>query len=217
MSRRHSHPDFPRARRDDAFSLIEIMVVMALLSVIVLGLLLMFDQTQRAFRSGMTQTDVLEGGRAATELISRELSQIAPANHAQGVNFYAVVPPFDPLLQPLPGMVAQPGTVNYYRTNLMEEMFFLTRENQNWTGIGYRVSDPLGGVGTLYRYETNVSAIFTDPSVLYTNWLYNVPLTKMSRVLDGVVHFKVRAYDTNGFWITNSINSKITASQSISS
>jgi len=213
MSRRPFHPDLPTARREDAFSLIEILVVVALLSVIILGLILMFDQTQKAFRAGMTQTDVLEGGRAATELISRELSQMTPANQAQGVNFYAFVPRFDPLLQPLPGTVALPGSQSSYRTNLMEEMFFLTKENQKWTGIGYRVSDPLGGVGTLYRYETNVSVISGDPAVLYTNWVAlppnDIPLSRMSRVLDGVVHFKVRAYDTNGFWVNNTINSKI--------
>src|SRR6185295_14642440 len=64
--------------RQAAFSLIEIMVVMGLLVVIILGLLLMFNQTQRAFRAGMTQVDVLENGRTATEMIARELSQIAP-------------------------------------------------------------------------------------------------------------------------------------------
>ena len=40
--------------RRAAFSLIEIMITSALLSFIVLGLLAMFNQTQRAFRSGMT-------------------------------------------------------------------------------------------------------------------------------------------------------------------
>jgi hypothetical protein len=45
------------------FSLIEIMVTVGLLTFIILGLLLMFNQTQRAFRTGMTQTDVL-GSRA---------------------------------------------------------------------------------------------------------------------------------------------------------
>lgn len=211
MNCRLSHPIPSHSWRERAFSLIEILVVVALLSVIILGLILMFDQTQRAFRSGMTQTDVLEGGRAATELIARELSQVTPANRSQGVNFYAFVPTVDPLLQPLPGTPTNSTPVSYLRTNLMEEIFFLTKENQTWTGIGYRVSDPVGGVGTLYRYETNISATYGEPALLYTNWLYNVPLTSMSRVLDGVVHFKVRTYDTNGFWINGYLNSKITA------
>ena len=54
------------------------MVVTALLSVIVLGLMAMFTQTQRAFRTGMAQTDVLESGRMAADLLTRELEQITP-------------------------------------------------------------------------------------------------------------------------------------------
>src|SRR2546427_12839187 len=59
--------------RHSAFSLIEIMVTVALLSFIVLGLLAMFTQTQRAFTSGMTQTDVMQSGRAVVETIARDL------------------------------------------------------------------------------------------------------------------------------------------------
>ena len=59
-----------------AFSLIEVMVAVTLMSVIVLGLLAMFSQTQRAFRTGITQVDVMEGGRAACELMAREMEQI---------------------------------------------------------------------------------------------------------------------------------------------
>src|SRR5258706_1220113 len=62
-----------------AFSLIEILVTVTLLTVIILGLLAMFNQTQRAFRQGTTQTDVLESGRSAMDLIRRELEQMTPA------------------------------------------------------------------------------------------------------------------------------------------
>ncbi|HPC60329.1 MAG TPA: prepilin-type N-terminal cleavage/methylation domain-containing protein, partial [Verrucomicrobiota bacterium] len=64
-------PILRRRRRRSAFSLVEILVTVALLSFIVLGLLAMFHQTQRAFRSSITQTDVLEAGRALTEIIGR--------------------------------------------------------------------------------------------------------------------------------------------------
>src|SRR5260370_29875183 len=56
-----------------AFSLVEILVTMALLSVIVLGLLAMFHQTQRAFTQSLMQVDVLEAGRAATDVMTREV------------------------------------------------------------------------------------------------------------------------------------------------
>ena len=54
----------PARLRRGAFTLIEIMVTVALLSFIILGLMAMFHQTQRAFRNSITQTDVLEGARA---------------------------------------------------------------------------------------------------------------------------------------------------------
>src|SRR4029077_21063962 len=65
-----------------AFSLIEIMVTIALLSFIVLGLLAMFNQTQKAFRSSMTQVDVLESGRAVTDMIARDVEQMVPGQLA---------------------------------------------------------------------------------------------------------------------------------------
>src|SRR5437868_14780146 len=71
-----------------AFTLIEIMIVAVLLTVIVLGLLAMFQQTQKAFRVGMTQTDVLESGRATMHLITRDLEHIAASRNPSVVNFY---------------------------------------------------------------------------------------------------------------------------------
>ena len=194
-----------------AFSLIEILVVIGLLSVIILGLLAMFNQTQRAFRTGMTQVDVLAAGRAATDMIARDLSQITPASYSwDAVNFYAKVQAFAPFLQPLPG-TAIPAE---QRKNLLAEMFFLTRENQTgqprWSGVGYWVGDPVnggpatGGWGTLYRFQTNT--VFRDmpsPRALYNYYNQAVARSNLSsRVIDGVVHFKVRAFTTNGTWIT---------------
>jgi type II secretory pathway pseudopilin PulG len=191
-----------------AFSLIEILVVIGLLSLIILGLLAMFNQTQRAFRTGMTQVDVLEAGRAATDMIARELSQITPASYTwDAINFYAKVQSFPPFLQPLP------GTASPSRTNLLEEVFFLTQENQTgqprWSGIGYWVGDPVnggpatGGWGTLYRFQTNT--VFRDmpsPRSLYNYYNSVARRSLSSRIIDGVVHFKVRAFTTNGTWIT---------------
>jgi hypothetical protein len=133
-----------------AFSLVEIMVVMGLLTVIILGLLLMFNQTQRAFRTGMTQVDVLENGRTITEMLARELSQMTPQSYARTsntLNFYVVLPNYAPLLQPLPGGNGE------RRTNLLEELFFTRRENHDgadgWTGTGYfvRTNDGSGSLG----------------------------------------------------------------------
>jgi len=169
------------------------MVVITLLSVIVLGLMAMFNQTQRAFRAGMTQVDVLEAGRMATHMVAREMEEMSPARQ-RGVNFYASLPTVSIILrQPLTG-----GTTS--RQNVMEEVFFLTRENRQWIGIGYVVTNPDEGIGSLYRFQ-QILNVSQNPAVLYTNFV-NTPVTNMSRILDGVVHFRVRAYNTNGVWMT---------------
>ena len=49
--------------RRRAFSLIEVMVAVSLLSFIIVGLLAMFFQVQRAFRAGTAQADIMEGRR----------------------------------------------------------------------------------------------------------------------------------------------------------
>ena len=193
-----------------AFSLIEILVVMALLSVIILGLLAMFTQTQKAFRTGLTQVDVLEGGRVATDLISGEMAQMAPSRQ-NATNFYTEIPNYTPLIQPLPGS-------SFPRANLCTDLFFVTRRNRDWVGIGYfvRETDPTTGnlrvspvgTGTLYRFETNAPALSGRTPV----HMYNEFLTargsefRATKIMDGVVHFKVRAYNTNGFWVTQNLH-----------
>src|SRR5258706_11489752 len=121
-----------------AFTLVEIMIVMTLLTVIILGLMAMFNQVQRAFRAGMTQADVLEAGGMAMNKIVRELQEVTPGYRA-AVNFQGTLPPNAPGPQPLPAMnPANPS----WRTNVLQEMFFLTRENQRWIGIGYVIDTP---------------------------------------------------------------------------
>lgn len=181
-----------RAKR--AFSLIEVMVVVALLSVIILGLLTMFNQTQRAFTSSMTQVDLLEGGRSACEMIARELEQMTPCYYSNADNFFAnPSPTFD-------ASVAWPlVTPGDNRFNTMEQVYFLTKLKQQWNGIGYEV-DPgavTNGVGTLYRYSTNN----IPPGNLagQAAYMLTLPLTtNFNRIIDGVVDFRIRAYDTNG-------------------
>jgi type II secretory pathway pseudopilin PulG len=208
-SRPAFHDSRPRSR---AFSLIEILVVVALLAFIILGLVAMFDQTKRAFTKGMTQVDVLEAGRAAIEILSRDVSQMYPAPYdSNAVTFYAEIAQFPPLWQPLPGNNPE------QRRNLLEEMFFLTRETNSWKGIGYWVGAtdtgnlPVAannGWGTLYRFQTNTTfrGLVAQPWQLYRAYNnFGQRTQRMNRIIDGVVHFKVRAYDPRGVWITNSL------------
>jgi type II secretory pathway pseudopilin PulG len=197
-----------------AFSLIEIMIVMGLLSVIVLGLMAMFNQTQRAFRLGMTQTDVLEAGRMATDLLVREVEQVTPCYVSVNAPvfgspvFYSTIPSLANVsVQTLLG-----GTVP--RTNVLQDLFFLTRQNQTWTGVGYFVRTNItfppgqgfGPVGTLYRYQTNhtLGQFQLAPGALANGFLIAMNGTDtipVSRIVDGVVHFRVRAFDRFGNWI----------------
>lgn len=196
--------------RRRAFSLVEILVVVSLLTVIMLGLLMMFNQTQRAFRSGMTQTDVLESGRAVTAMLARELEQITPSRGATTVNLSAVNYLNLAYTMSLP---TTSGAIS--RTNVMETIYFLSRENQQWIGTGYMVltnfPDNGSGLGTLYRYAVHCP-VGQDPASLFSDYrttlnsIYNsgISPTNLTRVADGIVHFSLRAYAPDGAWLTAS-------------
>ena len=179
---------------------------MALLSLIVIALMGVFSSTQAAFRASVTQTDVLEGGRAAMDLISTDLRAMAPSggtsNYYTGArNFYAEVLNVPLLVQPLTASTQQ-------RTNVLEQFFMLTRENQTWTGVGYLVvtNTLQNNLYALYRFSmaTNISAA-NGPWLLYSNF-QTISYTNSppwSHLIDGVVGLRVRAYNPNGVWLTN--------------
>ncbi|HZR19981.1 MAG TPA: hypothetical protein VFE51_22040 [Verrucomicrobiae bacterium] len=198
------------------------MVTVGLLTFIILGLLLMFNQTQRAFRTGMTQTDVLESGRATMDIMARELEQMTPSEvpdmlagnfRYRVTNFFAEPSPgFDwrnPLTQDLPGNVNSIPL----RTNLIQRFYFLSKLNQDWLGTGYEVvpDDTNGCVGTLYRYSiTNYPRGAMFDTVNFRGGLIDmsgkfrsfVDPTNMSRIADGIVHLRLRAFARNGYLLT---------------
>jgi hypothetical protein len=184
-----------------AFSLIELMIAIALLSLIVLGLLSMFTQTQRAFRDSMKQTDVQEAGRIAMDMLVRELEQITPSEIPGTVNFFTEVDEVyfgkKPMLQDLPGNPA-----GQQRTNLVQHFFFMSKVNQGYIGTGYQVIPdyPNGGVGSLYRYTSNTTK-YLAPTLFRT--FANLP-AGMTKIADGVVHFRVVPFDTNGIILSPS-------------
>jgi len=195
--------------RGAAFTLVEIMVVMVLLSVIILGLIAMFNQVQKAFRAGMAQTDQLEGGRMINDQFVRDLQQMTPTFQTNGINFYTQIPNYPLLLQTLPAS-------SYPRTNILENLFFMSRYNQTWSGIGYFVrTNPsvfgnMNSVGTLYRFETNVprsQIAGTNAYLPYATYLNATYPLNISKILDGVVDFRIRSFDPNGFVLTNGTQS----------
>ncbi|MGA2786443.1 MAG: type II secretion system protein [Verrucomicrobiota bacterium] len=200
----------PVTRR--AFTLVEILVTVVLMSFIVLALMAVFNSTQAAFRASLTQTDVLEGGRSVMGLIKSDLESMTPT-YLNETNFYAAVS--NSFVQPLVGGSAM-------RANVMEDVFFITRDNQTWKGVGYFVrsnlfaSGMVGTPGTLYRFETNNSAaqFAGNPHAMFVTYdlarqgfgvVSNTLPGGVSRLLDGVMDFKVRAFDTNGLWITTNL------------
>jgi hypothetical protein len=176
----------------------------------------------------MTQTDILEGSRAAVNLITEDLRTMTPVggNYVSNWNFYpgtyiATNPVnfftldnsfascsyapgggtllYSPLMQSLPGTGAA-------RANVLNYFFVLGRNNQKWTGVGYVVNatnaNPLF---PLYRFyaETNIAQAPITLYWAFINAVNHSQWTNMSHVLDGVVHLTVRPYDFNGYWMTN--------------
>ena len=191
MKGRDRHNLLGTWRRSSAFSLMEMMVAVALLAIIITALLTMFYETQRAFRGGASQVDVLEGGRTATQLIGRELQEVFPSATSNVVDFLAVPAlPKPPLVQTLPG--------GEQRANWLYDLTFVTRFNDDWTVIAYRVADADLGVGALFRwsFQTNLSQLERVVDFAAADWVPD-PATD-SRVIDGVIHFRVLAYDADG-------------------
>ena len=188
------------------------MVVMVLLSLIVISLMAVFNSTQSAFRASVTQTDVLEGGRAAMDLITEDLRAMAPSmsysNNIAAANFYVGNYYTNPPL--VQSLVASSGT----RTNVQRDVFILSRGNLNgvptWYGTGYAVYQSSSNTYSLYRFSTNrpvaqtvaASNLFNADFVNFRAYPNNPNSPNYSHLLDGVVDFRVQAYDANGALIT---------------
>ncbi|MCX7872308.1 MAG: hypothetical protein N2487_03380 [Verrucomicrobiae bacterium] len=208
-------------------TIMEMMVAMGILVVIVVGLLAMFQQTQRALRASATQTDVMETGRAIMDLMTRELPQAKAVNLpvnpqyfygftiSNSVNFFAITNTsngqFPPLSQRRAG-----GAPNIVYD--IEDLFFIYNINRQWFGIGYFVNiTNNSGVGTLYRYlcMTNHSGareLFKDFMQEKTLFQKNPNLTgtmKTHRVADGIVHFEIHCYDHDGEIYHDNISSNV--------
>jgi type II secretory pathway pseudopilin PulG len=211
-----------------AFTLIEVLVAVTLLSLIVIALMAVFNGTQTAFRAGVTQTDVLESGRAAMDLMAADLRQMSPSLGASNrpsasgssvvpVNFYANTNVnYSPLVQPLPASSGQ-------RTYVLENFFILSGGNQNgvptWFGTGYTVYLSPANLFSLYRFSSNcpVAAAGAPTNLFYGFQGFLASPTNYSHLMDGVVGLTVRPFDVNGGRMTNSIvfSGKTTTNQNV--
>jgi prepilin-type N-terminal cleavage/methylation domain-containing protein len=193
-----------------AFTVLELLVAISILAIIVFALYQMFHQTQKAMRGNVTQVDVMESGRAAMEMMARELSQIAPCKLQGATNLYLGLfppPPLAPeLMPPAPFMQLEMGGTAPLRTNMVHQFLFLRPQTNQWFATGYRVIGADGGVGTLYRFSlhTNMHRLnavdLTAPFWRFpiTNAITRRVSTNYHRVADGVVHLRLTAYDFEG-------------------
>jgi len=175
-----------------AFTIVEMLVTLVLLSLIVLALMAVFNSTQNAFRASLTETDILESGRMAMGLIADDLEKMTPSYGTNTVsypflsakdyyplspvNFYVNANPINfanpnhhPLVQYLPGTSAQ-------RTNVLENFFILSRQNINgsptWVGTGYAVDPSSYPTNSLYRFTMTTNVINGNPLGLFNYFVY---------------------------------------------
>lgn len=197
-----------RARRAGAFTVIELMLAVAILGVIIFALYSVFNETQRALRRSETSADIGQKSRAIVEILAAELEQARPT-----MSFYFVTNSgtrwpvketnmfggLEATYVPASFVMNVQNPAIVPRTNFIHNLFFYNNRTNAWQGIGYRVVYFTNGVGTLQRYETNIFGHRPFGNHGLSNFV-NVALTNYAyrHIADGVVHLSFIPYDHNG-------------------
>jgi hypothetical protein len=87
----------------------------------------------------------------------------------------------------------------------------MTKQNQDWVSTGYEVlpDDGNGLVGTLYRFNyTNTPRGWSDRNIFFFE---NADRTNLSRIADGIVHLRLRAFAKNGYLVTTNFFNRTNA------
>jgi prepilin-type N-terminal cleavage/methylation domain-containing protein len=187
-----SEPPRPGTSRGPGFSLVEILVAVSLLAVIMLGLLAMFYQTQRAFKLGTTQVDVIETGRATMQVLTDELKQMVPAAEENSPALYTYTR-YNSLIQDRPAP-------DVPQVNVLRDIFFMTRQNDQWVARGYFVealTQP-GGAGVLHHFSTNIPVSISNAFRMALRDFRAADPTTAPRLADRVIHLNLTAYDRTG-------------------
>lgn len=205
---------FASAARRHGFSVIELLLAVAIMTVIIIGLYTVFDATQKALRGTISQVDVLEGVRAASDLVGRELEGASQFPIPRYTNLYIARSPIAESVE-LQGLnESGPGILQ----TVLQDVFFHTRLGDRYGAIGYWVgplqtnaTGPIS-VGRLYRFATNVTQVQIDRmstftgaddalqrNALLTTFQSVQRLALSSPVMDGVVHFRVIAFTPGGY------------------
>jgi len=201
-----------RRLRQGGLTLLELMVAMSVLTFIIFGLYSMFDRTQKAFLGSTTQTDVLEGGRSFTEMMVRDLEQARASNIAGRTNLY--ISPIYIGGFPINGFRQNSMTGSNMFTNMVQEFFFLTKTSA-WNGVAYLLTSMSTnsadyalytnlGVGTLRRYSYTTNDYYHQRTDLYSIYT-NSTASQSQRVVDGVIHLSLKAYDQSGNYVDTTL------------
>lgn len=185
MTLRRTFSNHLHAARFAALTVLEMMVAVTLLAVIMVGLLMAFNQTQRALHIASQQGDVFEATRGVIQMLSRDLAEVSDFTAGAVVtNCYSVALP-----SPVPGSALPiPAPLNTQPV-YFGEAFWLSRANDDWTGTGYFVyGGTNSGIGTLYRFSRTARADRV-PDLQGEFYVF----TNSRPMLEGVVHFAVRA------------------------
>jgi hypothetical protein len=174
------------------------------MTIIMLGLLAMFYQTQRAMRVGSAQVDVLGTGDAAIQMLAGELKQMVAVGTTHP-NLLATTA-YGPLF-----WTRDFTTSGDPQSTYLQELFFMRRENDEFIGIGYFV-DPItdkGGAGALYRFEWRESATRSNALDVIYNQFKNAKNTTVPRLAERITHFRVFPFDADGNLYVNNTNSAL--------
>lgn len=174
------------ARRTSACgtTLTELMVAMAVLLIMFLVMASLVSGIQKMFRGGRAQADTLENGRAAMDMIVRDIEQIAAASTAYE-NF--MVTPYPPRMI---------GPHNLYQGG----EFYCATYDTNWHATAYGLYDRAGAfsnltsnvAGKLYRWQMNQNPPNTGNLTNFWTTYAGLGSGNYSPVVDGVVHFRVQ-------------------------
>ena len=206
--------------KGSGFTLVEMMLVVAMTLVIVLTIVKAFDVTQKAFIKSLAQTDLLENGRGTISLISSDLTQI---NSVEWNDGSGIVRPSMVVTNVSTGALnldypTSPGglaTQKFY----FQDFFFMKEFRREWDAVAYRVAFT-NGVGSLYRLQTRTNTRTPDPTFFRQELLSNilrdnistldhnnlsaaVPPPVVSLMADGVVHFEINVYNQDGILLEN--------------
>ncbi len=188
--------------RRAALTLLEMMVAVTLLAVIMVGLLAMFNQTQKALHIVNAQSDVFENARGAISMLSRDVSEMTAFGDTNIVNFtFGQAVAGGGVDMTLPSGI--PVSTRFY------EAFWLSRVNDDWSAIGYFVENPFKSVGTLYRFS--VQGRQDQVAGWYNSFVTNGPSgPDVHRVSDGIVNFQMNAvYPVTNTTSTNFVSTNV--------